>query len=196
MTDTRLENDELMRALNAKLPEDIVIRAIADTEPEFDVRRQAVRRHYRYVVDNRPVRPALDRGRAWHVSQSLDCDAMAAAAGSIVGRHDFRAFAGPLEKPDASGVRELSCFEVRREGHRVLFDAVANAFLPHQVRRMVGALVQVGQGRMSRESYRELLDGPPSSAGPTAPPEGLYLMAVEYAQPLFNESKLASKQLV
>jgi tRNA pseudouridine38-40 synthase len=175
----------MLRAVNAWLPADVVARAVVETEPDFDPRRHALRRHYRYVIDNRPARPALRRGRAWHVAGHLDVTAMAAAARGLIGRHDFAAFASRLEGREASTVRELMCFDVHRKSDSVDCDVSANAFLPHQVRRMVGALVEVGKGKCSVEDYACLLEGPPSSAGPAAPARGLYLMRVVYEPEIF-----------
>ena len=185
LTQSALDVETLRRALNAWLPEDVVVREAAEVEMSFDPRRQALRRHYRYVIDNRQVRTALDRGRAWHVAAQLDVEAMSAAARGIVGTHDFAPFASRLEDPAASTVRELQCFEVRRRGERVVCDVVANAFLPHQVRRMTGALVEVGKGKLGVEAYVALLEGAPSSASPAAPPHGLYLVDVTYPKPIF-----------
>jgi tRNA pseudouridine38-40 synthase len=175
----------LERALNAWLPNDVVVRAVAEVEADFDPRRDALRRHYRYVIDNRRVRPALDRERAWHVAAPLDAEAMAEAARGLLGCHDFAAFASALERTGASTVRHLHGFDVKGRAGRLVCDVVANAFLPHQVRRMVGAVVEVGKGLMSATDYAALLDGGPSSAGPAAPAHGLYLMRVEYDRELF-----------
>jgi tRNA pseudouridine38-40 synthase len=109
------------------------------------------------------------------------------AAQGVLGVHDFRAFASPLEDPSASTVRELTQFDVRRDGASVTCELVANAFLPHQVRRMVGALVEVSRGKLVPAQYVALLDGAAASAGPTAPSQGLYLVLVEYRSPLFAE---------
>ncbi len=159
--------------------------AVADVPADFDPRRQAVRRHYRYAIENRDVRPALDRDKAWYVHQRLDAEAMAVAAQSLIGTHDFAAFASKLPDAAASTVRELVSLEVRREGSRVISDVVGNAFLPHQVRRMTGALVEVGKGKRGVGEFAALLDGPAASAGPVAPPHGLYLMWVEYERAIF-----------
>jgi tRNA pseudouridine38-40 synthase len=191
LTTSRLAAEVLGRALNARLPEDIVVRALAEAEEGFDVRRRARKRHYRYVIDNRPERPAIGREYAWHVARPLDADAMDEAARRLTGRRDFAAFASPLERPGASAVRDLELFSARRAGEKVIVDAVANAFLPHQVRRMVGALTPVGAGERSPAEYAALLDGPPASAGPAAPARGLYLVAVEYDRPLFGASAVA-----
>lgn len=175
----------MRNALNAWLPEDIAVKAVAGVDPDFDPRRHAVRRHYRYVIDNDPVRPAIGRQYAWHVAPPLDDEAMAEAAHSLTGEHDFAAFAGPPEEP-ASAVRKIDTFDVRREASRLFLDVAANAFLRHQVRRMAGALAQVGLGRITPAEYRGLLQGRPASAGPAAPARGLFLVRVEYARELFG----------
>jgi tRNA pseudouridine38-40 synthase len=185
-TGSRLDCQTLRRALNAWLPDDVAVKAVADVGPDFDPRRDARRRRYRYVINNGATRSALERRRAWHVAGQLDAIAMAAGAAQLVGKHDFAAFASRLEDPSASTVRELYGFEVTRDGRSFLVDMEANAFLPHQVRRMTGALVDVGRGKVTPEAYGALLAGPPTSAGPAAPPHGLYLMAVEYETPLFR----------
>jgi tRNA pseudouridine38-40 synthase len=185
LTASRHTADVMQRALNAWLPDDVAVICATETPIEFDPRRDAVRRRYRYVIENRPARPALDRERAWHVPGDLDVEAMSAAAQAVLGRHDFAAFASRLERPGASAIRTLFRFDVRRLDARVCCDLTANAFLPHQVRRMVGALVEAGKGRLGREDYARLLEGSPASAGPAAPAHGLYLMHVEYAPPLF-----------
>jgi tRNA pseudouridine38-40 synthase len=182
---TRLDPETLTRALNAWLPSDVAVRCAAHVPDAFDPRRDAVRRRYRYVIDNSPTRPALQRERAWHVGQPLDVDAMSLAAQGVLGTHDFKAFASALEDPAASTVRDLMAFEVRRDGSSVTCELVANAFLPHQVRRMVGALTEVGRGKLTAAQYASLPEGPASTAGPTAPPHGLYLVQVEYPEPVF-----------
>jgi tRNA pseudouridine38-40 synthase len=153
----------------------------------FDPRRDAVRRWYRYVIDNRAERPALDRRRAWYVAGELDGLAMHEAAQTILGTHDFAAFASRFDNPDLSTVRDLWRFDVVRSGSRLILDVEGNAFLPHQVRRMTGALVEVGRGKLGVGEYGRLLEGPPASAGPVAPPQGLCLMRVEYPVSPFRE---------
>ena len=184
---TRLDPQALMRALNAHLPADVAVRCAAYVADEFDPRRQAVRRFYRYVIANTPSRPALQRERAWHVATPLDVASIQEAAQGVLGVHDFKAFASALEDPGASTVRELMAFDVRGDGSTVTCELTANAFLPHQVRRMVGVLVDVGRGRLSPGQYVSILDGAASSSGVTAPAHGLYLVRVEYAQPVFRQ---------
>ena len=179
-TESALTPAEFRSGLNHFLPEDIVVRAAREASG-FDPRRDAVGRLYRYRIDNRPVRPALDRQRAWHVAKPLDVDAMRRAAERLVGEHDFAAFAGPYE----GTVRTLRRCEVLLEGREIAREIAvemeAQAFLPHQVRRTVGQLVEVGLGRMSEEELAALLEAArPSSAGPAAPACGLYLVEVRY----------------
>ena len=188
-SETRLDARTLRRALNASLPEDVAVREVAEVASDFDPRRQATWRHYRYLIDNRAVRSALERRRAWHVGAALDREAMRLAASGLVGRHDFAAFAGPLEEAEKSTIRELARFEVMPANELLLCVATANAFLPHQVRRMVGSLVEVGRGKLSVEAYVDQLTGPPCSVGPAAPPHGLYLTRVDYAAPLFQPAQ-------
>jgi tRNA pseudouridine38-40 synthase len=186
LTESMMDCETMQRALNAWLPEDVAVRAVADVDASFDPRRTAIRRRYRYEIDNRPVRPALGRQRAWHVSPRLDEAAMAGGAGAVVGHRDFAAFASRLEEEGASTVRDLQRFDVTRHGDAITCTLEANAFLPHQVRRMVGALVELGKGRLTMADYVALLDAAPGNAGPAAPPHGLYLECVEYGDDPFG----------
>ncbi len=180
VTASALDVATMQRALNAWLPEDVVVRAVADVEAAFDPRRSALRRRYRYEMENGPVRPALGRLQAWHVAPPLDVAAMEKAACGVLGHRDFAAFASRLEKEGASTIRDLTRFDVARDSDRVTCLLEANAFLPHQVRRMVGALVEVGKGKLDPSAYSAMLSGAPASAGPAAPPHGLYLERVFY----------------
>jgi tRNA pseudouridine38-40 synthase len=192
-TGSSLSADTLRRALNHWLPPDVSVLAAADVPPAFDPRRSALRRHYRYVVENRPSRPAIDRRFAWYVGQPLDLDAMGEAAALLLGEHDFAAFASAPEDAGASTIRRLECFSVRSDGNRIVVDAIANAFLPHQVRRMVGSLVEVGRGKMPVAGYRALLEGAPASAGPAAPARGLTLLSVDYPVDPFAHGGLGGR---
>jgi tRNA pseudouridine38-40 synthase len=170
------------------LPDDIAVRRACEVALDFDVRRHATRRFYRYLVYNDRAPSPLLRQRAWHVKQPLDVAAMQRAAECLVGRHDFAAFAGALERCGASTVRRICLFRVREAGRLVQFDAWADAFLPHQVRRTVGALVEVGLGRQTAQRFEELLrEAKPATAGPAAPPHGLCLIRVTYPNLSFDE---------
>ncbi len=176
--------------LNYWLPDDIAVRRAQEVEFGFDVRRHATGRQYRYLVYNDKAPSPLLRQRAWHVKQPLDVVAMQRAAECLAGRHDFAAFAGALERPGASTIRTACRVEVRRAGSLVQADMWADAFLPHQVRRTVGALVEVGVGRQEPQWIGELLrEAKPSTAGPAAPPQGLCLMRVRYPNLSFEQEE-------
>jgi tRNA pseudouridine38-40 synthase len=177
-TDARLEPGEFMSGLNHFLPPDIVVRAVTEVEAGFDPRRQARYRVYRYRIDTRPVRSPLLRDRVWHIGRALDAGAMQRAARRLEGAHDFAAVAGPYE---GSTERTLRRCDVSVRHAMVTVEMEARSFLPHQVRRTVGPLVEIGLGRMTEDDLVALLkEARPSSAGPAAPACGLYLARIEY----------------
>lgn len=176
--ESRLTPDEMEQGINHFLPPDIAVREAMEVEADFDPRRHARSRTYRYRIDNRPVRSPLARLRAWHVPRPLDVAAMQRAAALLEGAHDFAAFAGPY---DGSTARTLRRCAVSRGCGGIAVEMEAEAFLPHQVRRTVGPLVEVGLGRMTQDELAELLaQARPSSAGPAAPACGLYLVRIAY----------------
>jgi tRNA pseudouridine38-40 synthase len=175
---SRLTACEVMHGLNHHLPADIVVLAAQEAAPDFDPRRDATRRTYRYLIVNRAARLAVERHRAWHVPRRLDVAAMQHAARRLEGAHDFAAFSAPFEGTTARTLRRC---DVTADGDRVAIEMEAQAFLPHQVRRTAGPLVEVGLGRMTEDDLATLLArAEPSSAGPAAPACGLYLAHVEY----------------
>ena len=179
---TRTDDPETVRdALNHHLPADAAVRAACDVASSFDPRRDAVARCYRYrIQDGRPRAP-LGRRNVWQRQRALDDRAMAEAAAALPrGRRDWAAFAGAVDK-SATTLRTLLGFSVRRCGpHDLELTMEADAFLPQQVRRTVGALERVGAGAVTPEAFAELADAPASSVGPAAPPQGLTLEAVRY----------------
>ena len=173
-----LEMDVFVRGLNAWLPEDIAVRRAVEVAERFDPRRHATSRTYRYTIYNVPVRSPRWRAHAWHVAEPLDVDAMQEAATTLIGQHDFAAFS---RREGVSTVRCMRRCEVARRGALVTVEMEANAFLRQQVRRTVGALMQVGTGRLSVVGLRDLLRrAEPNSAGPLAPAHGLCLLRVTY----------------
>lgn len=177
-TAAQLQPGEFMSGLNHFLPPDIAVRAAREAAVTFDPRRDARKRVYRYRIENGPGRSPLQRDRAWLVGRELDVAAMQAGARALEGRHDFAAFAGPY---DGSTERTMQKCEVEARGRLVTLEMESRSFLPHQVRRTAGALVEVGVGRMPVEQLVTLLEqAQPSSAGPAAPGHGLYLVKVEY----------------
>ena len=181
-TSSTLPPNTVVDALNHHLPADVAVREAHPVGPDFDPRRRALVRTYRYTVLNDRVRSPLLRRRTCLLGHHLDVDRMRDAAALLVGEHDFARFSGPLADGQASTVRRVYDAEVRRECRLITFDVSANAFLPHQVRRMAGALVEVGRGKLPLEGFAKLLDGKRGCGGaPSLPPHGLCLMRVEYA---------------
>jgi tRNA pseudouridine38-40 synthase len=174
----------LRRALNAHLPDDVRVLDAQEVDYEFHARFNAVRREYRYLIDNTAVPQPLLRNYVLHVEQPLDVRAMQDALMVLLGRHDFAAFAAAA--PDQrSTVREIyraSLETVTVFDRRLLaVELVANAFLHHMVRVIVGTALLVGRGRMTvAEFERVLRNGERRAAGPTAAAHGLSLVAVEY----------------
>lgn len=177
----------LQKALNAVLPDDLAVAAAIETPAQFDPRRWARWRRYEYRIWNAPTRSPLRRDRAWHVRHHLDLPVLRDAAALLEGVHDFSSFAGPLAPPGVSGVREMRRVELAQTGALLRLVFEANAFLPHQVRRSVGALVELGRGKLELARFRSWLDEPRSgAAGPAAPPRGLCLVAVMYENVRFE----------
>jgi len=175
------DTDTVRDALNAHLrPQPVAVLSAETVPPEFDARRSAVRRHYRYRIANRRPDLALERGRAWRVPRPLDAATMHAAAQRLIGRHDFTTFRS-TECQAKSPEKTLDQLDVARLGDDVEITAVARSFLHNQVRSMVGSLAMVGEGKWSADDLARALEARDRAAcGPVAPPEGLYLVKVEY----------------
>jgi tRNA pseudouridine38-40 synthase len=175
------ETDTVRDALNAHLrPHPVAVLAAERVADTFNARTSARKRHYRYEIVNRRADLALERGRAWRLPRPLDADAMHAAAQRHTGNHDFTTFRAS-ECQAKSPVKTLDSLDVTREGERVYVDASARSFLHNQVRSMVGSLVMVGDGRWSADDLARALDARDRTAcGQVAPPDGLYLVRVEY----------------
>jgi tRNA pseudouridine38-40 synthase len=161
-------------------PHRISLMQVEPAPPGFDARRSATRRIYRYRILNRRAPPALERGRVWHVAPPLDLEAMREGAHHLVGHHDFSTFRDSLCQA-RSPVKTLDALDVRRDGEEIQITARARSFLHHQVRNMVGTLKLVGLGRWQPDDVARARDARDRRAGgPTAPAEGLTLIAVEY----------------
>jgi tRNA pseudouridine38-40 synthase len=175
------DDDTVRDALNFHLrPQPIAVLAAEHAADDFDARFSAVKRHYLYRISNRRADLALELNRAWRVPRPLDCDAMQAAAQKLVGRHDFTTFRA-AECQAKSSVKTLDRLDVAREGDDVRVTAEARSFLQHQVRSMVGSLVHVGEGKWSAGDLAAALAARDRArCGQVAPPQGLYLVRVEY----------------
>jgi len=173
--------ETLRDAVNFHLkPQPIAVLAAAEAGPDFHARFSAIDRRYLYRVLNRRAPPVLERGRAWWVPVPLDAAAMQEAAQRLVGRHDFTSFRSSICQA-ASPVKTLDRLEVEQQGEEIRIHAAARSFLHHQVRNMAGSLKLVGEGRWSADDIAAALAARDRrAAGPTAPPEGLFLMEVRY----------------
>ena len=173
--------DTVRDALNAHLrPHPVCVLDATAVAPNFDARRNAISRHYRYRIVNRRSPLALDALRAWQVAPPLDTQAMSKAAARLVGEHDFSTFRA-AECQAASSLRTLDALDVSRAGEDIRIDARARSFLHNQVRIMMGSLVRVGEGKWSPDDLADALDARDRArGGPTAPPHGLTLMTVDY----------------
>jgi len=161
-------------------PHRVVVLGTAEAAPDFDARRMATGRRYRYRILNRRPPPTVDEGRVWHVPQPLDTAAMHEAAQVLVGHHDFTTFRDTLCQAK-SPIKTLDRLAVTRSGEEVVVESEARSFLHHQVRNMVGSLKLVGIGRWTAADLRAALEARDRRrGGPTAPAQGLYLVEVRY----------------
>jgi len=180
----RFDGRTIVRGLNYYLANDVAVRGVCPVDDDFDVRRRAFSRHYRYtIVNEETFSPSLERV-ALRVGPSLDIGMMREAARLLVGVHDFSSFATSLEEPGPT-VRQIHEARFIRHGNVIEFWIAANAFLRHQVRNTIGQLIQVGLGKSSIEGFGELVRRVRQGvAGPAAAARGLCLMKVSYETPL------------
>jgi tRNA pseudouridine38-40 synthase len=175
--------DTVRDALNAHLVQAgarvSIVTAMATSE-DFDARFSAIARHYVYRIINRRAPPALDKGKVWWVPKRLDADAMQAAAQMLLGRHDFTTFRSS-QCQASSPLRTLDRLDVERIGEIIEIRASARSFLHNQVRSMVGSLKRVGEGAWTGKDLKAALDARSRAAcGQVAPPDGLFLVKVDY----------------
>lgn len=174
--------ETFVKALNHFLPEDVAVLKAFELPMGFDIRTQATAREYRYLILTQPVPSPLWRARAWVTSLQLDVAQMNAAAHTLLGTHDFASFAGPLAPKAAETVKALThaTFSAGEQG-LLEFRIVGNSFFHQQVRRMVGALTEIGRGKLSAEAFAEYLQQPRrGSSALLAPAQGLCLVRVYY----------------
>jgi tRNA pseudouridine38-40 synthase len=175
------DTDSVRDALNFHLrPQPIAVLSAERVAEDFDARFSATKRHYLYRIVNRRADLALEANRSWRVGRPLDTEAMHAAAQRLVGRHDFTTFRA-AECQAKSPVKTLDRLDVTRNGEELNVTAAARSFLHHQVRSMVGSLVHVGEGKWSAGDLAAALAARDRArCGQVAPPQGLYLVRVEY----------------
>ena len=172
---------KLRNALNANVrPHPVSVLAAEEVSGEFHARFSAARRHYLFRILNRRAPPALDRHKVWWLPVDLDSEAMHAAAQVLVGKHDFSTFRA-AQCQAASPVKTLDRLDVARYGELIEIRADARSFLHNQVRSMVGSLRLVGEGKWTAHLLKRALDAKDrAQCGPVAPPDGLYLLKVDY----------------
>jgi tRNA pseudouridine38-40 synthase len=190
-TESGLSSEIIKRALNAKLPRDIRVLASEETDGNFDPRYDAVRKSYFYLISTSRQQSAFLYRHVWNVKTGLDTGAMQKAALHIIGEHDFSSFRGSgcgakttgrtVDSIDVSRLQEISFMTASIKGDFIKIRVEANAFLRHMVRNIVGTLAEVGKGKISPHQFREILESRDrTSAGPTAPGNGLFLEHITY----------------
>jgi tRNA pseudouridine38-40 synthase len=165
------------KALNSILPEDVVVREVAEAPVDFNARFDAKSRSYQYRIHLGPT--ALELGRSWPVYYTLDFSLLERCAAFLPGQHDFSAFCSEEERDEREAIIFVAGW--RKEGDFLYFDITASRFLRGMVRMLVGAMVEVARGFLSVEQFQKLLQNPEGKkGGPLAPAAGLFLMRVEY----------------
>lgn len=166
--------------VNANLPPQLRVHWAVGVPADFHARFTALARRYRYVIANTPVRPALLGGQVTWQRHALDHAAMHRAAQCLLGEQDFSAFRA-ASCQSRSAMRNVHAIDVTRRGDLLIVDIKANAFLHHMVRNIVGSLMAVGMGRQAPAWMAQLMAGRDrTAAAETAPPDGLYLVEVDY----------------
>lgn len=183
--DTRLTPELLRRALNAVLPHDIAVLDISEARDDFHPIRHAVQKRYRYLIHDGPVREIFRRHYCWHYNRGrLNAEAMHRSAVPLIGTHDFSSFetAGARRKSSVRTIFDLSIERGRGdEQDWITIEVEADGFLYNMVRAIVGTLVEVGRGARPETWPAEVLRAANRQlAGPTAPPQGLFLVKVNY----------------
>jgi tRNA pseudouridine38-40 synthase len=189
-THSTLEAQEIQRGMNALLPPTVRIVAAQEVGQDFHARWLAQGKTYRYRIYRGEVLPPFDHRRAFHYPWPLDEAAMSAAARQFEGQHDFTTFAASTGSEEDDKERDMQrvihSSEVVREPQRdeIAYVVRGRSFLRYMVRKIVGTLIEVGKGRLAPSDIPEIFAARDRSrSGPTVPPEGLYLVALEYPDP-------------
>jgi len=183
-TSSQLGPETFVGGLNYYLPRDIAVRAAHRVGDTFNVRRDAVSREYSYYMLNSRTRSPMRRCFSYQVGGELDISAMNQACQRLIGEHDFSSFASAVGLEVKRTIRRVYRARVDKEGQMVVFNMVANSFLPHQVRNTVGALIRVGLRKMTASQFHSIMEVRKAGlAGPVAPAHGLCLVRVNYREP-------------
>jgi tRNA pseudouridine38-40 synthase len=189
-TDSTIPGDRFSYALNHVLPDDIRIVSSAEVAPDFHPRHCETEKTYEYRVLNTKTPVPTMRLYTYHFSMPLDEERMQRAAEYLIGEHDFTSFCN-VESQALSHVRIIKDVTVKRDGDLVTISVTGNGFLYNMVRIIAGTLVQIGRGKGEPEDVEKMIEAKDrAAAGPTAPPEGLFLMNYKF---LGNELKIIDK---
>ncbi|HSV15727.1 MAG TPA: tRNA pseudouridine(38-40) synthase TruA [Tepidisphaeraceae bacterium] len=179
---TQIPIEALRQSANARLPDDILIRAIEPVPETFNAIGSTISKRYQYVIWHATDRPPFFADLVWHRWHPLDIDAMRAAAAMFEGEHDFASFARPGHGREHT-IRTVHACTLAYRQPRLVIGVEGSGFLWQQIRIMLGTLVEVGLGRYGPETIRHMLEAKDrQAAGPTAPPQGLYLQWVRTSE--------------
>jgi tRNA pseudouridine38-40 synthase len=185
-TNSSIPAENLIKALNDILPASIRVLEASEVSPEFHARKSAIAKTYRYRIFRGPICPPFIARYVWHFPYLLEEAAMRDAAQVVVGEHDFTSFAAVdpekgKDDADSSNVRQVFSSSWERHADELIYTIRGNGFLHHMVRNLVGTFVLAGKGTIKPEDVRQILKAKDrSQAGATAPPNGLFLVGVEY----------------
>ncbi len=179
-TSASIDDLSFLKALNSMLPKDIVIKELSTVSDDFHARYSAKSKIYKYIILNRPYPSSFYYRYSWYIPYPLDITLMRKGAAILKGMHDFSSFrAASCEAKDS--VRTLSRLDIYNEEDRIVFYLEGNGFLKHMVRNIIGTIVRVGKGKISPDEIMDILASRDRrNAGPTAPPQGLFLVSVSY----------------
>jgi tRNA pseudouridine38-40 synthase len=180
LIDSPIPIENFVKALNHRLPRDIVVTEAVEVDQNFDASSSAKSKLYRYTIFTGRKRNVLKTRNCWHRPAPLDIAAMDAAAKMLIGQKDFKSFASAADKRESS-IRTVMQCQVKQEDNWVYIDIEADRFLYNMVRNIVGTLVEIGRGKWKPEKINEILEAKDrTAAGPLAPPQGLCLMWIKY----------------
>ncbi|MBU1172572.1 MAG: tRNA pseudouridine(38-40) synthase TruA [Proteobacteria bacterium] len=178
--DTRISAERFRIALNLMLPPGIVIKDCQKVDASFHARYSVKKKTYRYSIFNSATPRSIGRNYFWFIPKPLDIQAMQAAANHLVGEMDYKSFEG-TGSPRTSTVRHIDRADFQTKDNWVIFEISANGFLKFMVRNIVGTLVDVGLGKLTPDEFRAIIQSKDrTKAGATAPPQGLFLVKVDY----------------
>ena len=180
ITSTSISPLAIKCALNSYLPKDIRVKKAERVPVGFDARKSALSRLYRYIIYNSVFHSPFYRNFTWHIPFPLEVDKMSEASQFLIGRHDFSSFQSQ-GSPTFSSIREIKKFILFKKGKFIIAYIKADGFLYKMVRNIIGTLVEVGRGKISLLKINSILEAKNRGiAGPPAPPQGLYLVRVNY----------------